>query len=324
MPNIVELVSAAAGGKREALARLLSIAERGDRRLLEIESCVSPLVGKAHVIGITGPPGAGKSTLINALLPLAQQSFGRAAVLAVDPSSPFTNGAILGDRVRMQSGQLGPSVFIRSMASRGDAGGLARAASTCVRLFDACQWPVVIIETLGVGQVELEIMNLADTVVVVLNPGWGDSIQANKAGITEAGDVFVINKADKPGVEQTRKDLLESFSQLRGKPRPEIIETTASSGEGVAALWRAIEAHKRFLQTDGDLEARRAVRRRRIIRKLISDHLGRLCDVALSSDSAASLIDESAVGTIDMPRVLRTVLEIMSEGIRKKIASHGG
>jgi LAO/AO transport system kinase len=318
MSDITELVAAATGGKREALARLLSIAEHGDRRLLEIESCISPLVGKAHVIGITGPPGAGKSTLINALLPLAQQSFGTAAVLAVDPSSPFTNGAILGDRVRMQGGQLGTSVFIRSMASRGEAGGLAPAASTCVRLFDACQWPVVVIETLGIGQVELEIMNLADTVVVVLNPGWGDSIQANKAGITEAGDIFVINKADKPGVEQTRKDLLESFSQLKGKPRPDIVETIATSGDGLAALWQAIEAHRDFLQEDGDLEMRRAGRRRRIIRKLIYDQLGRLADAALSSDSARSLIDESSVGAIEMPGILRAVLEIMSEEAAKK------
>jgi LAO/AO transport system kinase len=305
MSDITELVAAATGGKREALARLLSIAEHGDRRLLEIESCISPLVGKAHVIGITGPPGAGKSTLINALLPLAQQSFGTAAVLAVDPSSPFTNGAILGDRVRMQGGQLG-------------ARGLAPAASTCVRLFDACQWPVVVIETLGIGQVELEIMNLADTVVVVLNPGWGDSIQANKAGITEAGDIFVINKADKPGVEQTRKDLLESFSQLKGKPRPDIVETIATSGDGLAALWQAIEAHRDFLQEDGDLEMRRAGRRRRIIRKLIYDQLGRLADAALSSDSARSLIDESSVGAIEMPGILRAVLEIMSEEAAKK------
>jgi LAO/AO transport system kinase len=313
MSNIADLVADATGGKREALARLLSIAELGDHRLLEIESCVSPHVGRAHVIGITGPPGAGKSTLINALLPLAQGAFGKAAVLAVDPSSPFSKGAILGDRVRMQSGQLGSSVFIRSMASRGEAGGLARAASTCVRLFDACQWPVVVIETLGIGQVELEIMNLADTVVVVLNPGWGDSIQANKAGITEAGDIFVINKADKPGVEQTRKDLMESFSLLRGKPIPEIVETTATSGKGLAELWQAIEEHRNFLLADGDLQARRALRRRRIIRKLICDHLASLSDIALSSDRGRRLVDETAAGEIEMPGILRAVLAIMSE-----------
>lgn len=316
MSEIGELVAAALNGKREALARLLSIAERGGAAVLEIEERIAPRVGSAWVVGVTGPPGAGKSTLINALLPHAQAAMGKAAVLAVDPSSPFSNGAILGDRVRMQGRTIGPSVFIRSMASRGEMGGLARAASTCVRLFDACGWPVVIVETLGIGQVELDIMDLADTVVVVLNPGWGDTIQANKAGLTEAGDVFVINKADKPGAQQTRKDLLESLALLAKERKPEIVETVATGGEGLDALWQAIEAQRSLLADSTELNDRRALRSRRLVKKTIAHQIEHSIARLLASDRGERLIADASLGEVDLSRTIAQVLAMLSHDLK--------
>jgi LAO/AO transport system kinase len=313
LPDIQQLLAAAIGGERTALARLLSVIERADRNLLPIESHLAPLVGNALIIGITGPPGAGKSTLINRLIPQALKSFDRVAVLAIDPSSPFSQGALLGDRIRMQGGELGEKVFIRSMASRGEAGGLARATSTAVRLFDACQWPLVIIETLGIGQVELNVMNLADTVLVVLNPGWGDEIQANKAGLTEAGDVFAINKADKPGAEQTRIDLVNSVSLIASKPLPEIVATIATSDEGIAELWQAITAHQTRLLTNGQLEQRRHDRQGYMTRRIIADQVSRVMDDALDSDEAAAILSKSTIGEIDMHKALATVLALMAD-----------
>jgi LAO/AO transport system kinase len=312
LTGIADLVEAAAGGERHALARLLSIAERGDARVLEIEDLIAPLVGQAWVIGITGPPGAGKSTLINGLLPLAQKAEGRAAVVAVDPSSPFSDGAILGDRVRMQGGQYGADVFIRSMASRGEAGGLARAASTSVRLFDAAGWPVVIIETLGIGQVELDIMNLADTVLVVLNPGWGDSFQANKAGLTEAADIFVINKADREGVQQTRKDLLDSLSLLPSGHRPPILATVATTGEGMEDLWSAIEDHRARIASNGNLQALRDTRRRRIVRKTIREQLTHVVDELLDSAAAEELLAGATLGELEISSTVQKLLAMMA------------
>ena len=316
MSEIGELVAAALDGKREALARLLSIAERGGAAVLEIEERIRPRVGGAWVVGVTGPPGAGKSTLINALLPHAQAAMGKAAVLAVDPSSPFSSGAILGDRVRMQGRTFGPSVFIRSMASRGEMGGLARAASTCVRLFDACGWPVVIVETLGIGQVELDIMDLADSVVVVLNPGWGDTIQANKAGLTEAGDVFVINKADKPGAQQTRKDLLESLALLAKEPKPEIVETVATASEGVGALWQAIEAQRSLLMDSTEMSDRRALRHRRLVKKTIAHQIEHSIARLLASERGERLIADASLGEIDLSRTIAQVLAILSHDLK--------
>ncbi|MBK9179242.1 MAG: methylmalonyl Co-A mutase-associated GTPase MeaB [Acidimicrobiales bacterium] len=261
------LVDAARAGDRAALARLLSIVERGGPAAREVGRIAWPLGGRAYTVGITGAPGAGKSTLTSALIASMRARGLEVAVLAVDPSSPFSGGAILGDRVRMQDHVTDPGVFIRSMATRGHLGGLSLATPEAVRVLDAVGRPWVLVETVGVGQVEVEIAAAADTTVVVVNPGWGDAVQANKAGLLEIADVFVINKADRPGVDETRRDLEQmlELSELRGW-RPPIVATVASTGEGVEALWEAVQAHRAAIEADGVLVERR---RRRLREELV-------------------------------------------------------
>ncbi|MFK7976005.1 MAG: methylmalonyl Co-A mutase-associated GTPase MeaB [Halioglobus sp.] len=313
MADLQQLIDDALGGKRPAQARLLSAIERADENLLTIEQALAPHVGKALVVGITGPPGAGKSTLINRLIPYALQTFGRAAILAVDPSSPFSDGALLGDRVRMQAGELGENVFIRSMASRGEEGGMAQATAGAVRLFDACGWPLIIIETLGIGQVELDVMNLADTVVVVLNPGWGDEIQANKAGLTEAGDVFAINKADKPGAQQTCSDLEESVALSTTRPTPAIVATTATVDEGVDALWQAINAHQTALVETDELEKRRAQRHETMARRIIAANLEERMNQVLAEPTSLALLQQVCAGHVSYSEAAEKIMANMSK-----------
>ncbi len=207
----------------------------------------------------------GKSTLTAALLAEARRASERVAVLAIDPSSPFTGGAILGDRVRMDAHALDPGVYIRSMATRGHLGGLSLAAPEAVRVLDAAGWPWIVLETVGVGQVEVEVAGEADTTVVVVNPGWGDAVQANKAGLMEIADVFVINKADRPGTAETRHDLDAMLSlSFAGRDdegwRPPIIETVATSGDGASDLWAAVRDHRDWAADSGALARRRAER----------------------------------------------------------------
>jgi LAO/AO transport system kinase len=259
-----ELFQAAASGDRRALARLLSVVERGGEEGRELAGLTFRRAGNAYAIGLTGAPGSGKSTLASAVLVDVRKRLDiPVAVLAVDPSSPVTGGAILGDRVRMQQHALDDAVFIRSMATRGHLGGLAAAVPEAVRLLDASGWPLVIVETVGVGQVEVEVAATCDTVVVVVNPGWGDAVQANKAGLLEIADVLVINKADRPGVQETARDL-RLMVQLSGTLEwtPPIVKTVASTGEGVAELWNAIASHREHLERRGELEVRRAERAR--------------------------------------------------------------
>jgi LAO/AO transport system kinase len=268
------LLDAARAGDRAALARLLSLVERGGDGARDVGRLAYPLGGGAYTVGITGSPGAGKSTLTSSLIRHLRERDEEVAVLAIDPSSPFTGGAILGDRVRMQDHATDPGVFIRSMATRGHLGGLALAAPEAIRLLDAVGRETIIVETVGVGQVEVEIAAKADTTVVVVTPGWGDAVQANKAGLMEVADVFVINKADRPGVDQTRRDLelMLDLSDL-GEWRPPIIPTVGSSGEGVPALWQGVLDHRHHAEKSGLLEERRQRRLRDELRSIIISRL---------------------------------------------------
>jgi LAO/AO transport system kinase len=214
------LLVQARGGDRAAVARLLTLVEQGGDAAAAVDRLAFPGSGATPTIGITGSPGAGKSTLVSALVHRARTDGRRVAVLAIDPSSPFTGGAILGDRVRMGDHALDDGVFIRSMATRGHLGGLAVATPQAARLLDAVGYDLVLIETVGVGQVEVEVAGEADLTVVVVNPGWGDAVQANKAGLMEIADVFVINKADRPGAEATRRDLDQMLDLSAGPARP--------------------------------------------------------------------------------------------------------
>jgi LAO/AO transport system kinase len=271
------LFAAARAGDRASLARLLSMVERGGDDARAVSRLVYPLAGSSYTVGLTGAPGAGKSTLTSATIGHLRSMDIEVAVLAIDPSSPFSGGAILGDRVRMQDHATDPGVFIRSMATRGHLGGLSLATPEAIRLLDATGRHWVLVETVGVGQVEVEIAGKADTTVVVVNPGWGDSVQANKAGLMEIADVFVINKADRKGVDETRRDLelmldLTDLSELDGW-RPPIIPAVASEGKGVAELWDAVTAHRAHIEASGLLARRREHRLGDELREIVARRL---------------------------------------------------
>ena len=271
-----ELFDAACEGDRAALARVLSLLERGDSVAREVGRLAYQRGGKGYTVGITGAPGAGKSTLTSAVIKHLRVMQMEIAVLAIDPSSPFTGGAILGDRVRMQDHATDPGVFIRSMATRGHLGGLSLSTPEAIRMLDAVGRDWILVETVGVGQVEVEIAGKADTTVVVLNPGWGDSVQANKAGLMEIADIFVINKADRKGVEETRRDI-EQMLELSDLPheawRPPIVATVGNTGEGVPALWDAIKEHRAVIESSGELTKRREFRLREELREIVARRL---------------------------------------------------
>jgi LAO/AO transport system kinase len=251
---IEELLEGPRPVRSVVLARLISAVERGGEEANEIERAVFPRTGNAWVVGITGAPGAGKSTLTGGMVAKVRARGLRVAVLAVDPSSPFTGGAILGDRVRMLEHTLDDGVFIRSMATRGRLGGLALATPAAARLLDAAGFDVVLLETVGVGQVELEVAGIADTTVVVVNPGWGDEVQAAKAGLLEIADVFVVNKADRPGAREARSDLrlmLRTRPSAEGEWTPPILETVATEGTGIAEMVDAVWRHRAWLEREG-------------------------------------------------------------------------
>jgi len=273
-PN--QLLAAAIEGDRGAVARLLTLIERGGSTARDVGRLAYPRSGAAYTVGITGAPGAGKSTLTSAVIGHLRSQGTTLAVLAIDPSSPFTGGAILGDRVRMQDHATDPGVFIRSMATRGHLGGLSLATPEAVRLLDAVGHRWVLVETVGVGQVEVEIAGKADTTVVVVNPGWGDSVQANKAGLMEIADVFVINKADRAGVDETRRDLeqmLELSNLAHDAWRPPIVATIGSTRQGVSEMWEAVLSHRAFSESTGLLEQRRRFRSREELREIVANRL---------------------------------------------------
>ncbi|HTW19469.1 MAG TPA: methylmalonyl Co-A mutase-associated GTPase MeaB [Mycobacteriales bacterium] len=262
--DVAELVARARDGDHRSVARLISLIESSSPQLREVTAALAPHAGAAEVIGLTGSPGVGKSTTTSALLTAYRAAGKRVGVLAVDPSSPFSGGALLGDRVRMQDHATDPGVYIRSMGTRGHLGGLAWATPQAVRVLDAAGCDVVIVETVGVGQAEVEIASLADTTVVLLAPGMGDGIQAAKAGILEIADVFVVNKADRDDADHTVRDLRTMMSLAEspdpGAWKPPIVKTIASQGEGSDALVEAIARHREWLLSSGQLERRRRAR----------------------------------------------------------------
>ncbi len=263
--DVAGLVERARTGDRRAVARLISLVEDASPMLRQVSSRLVGHAGRAHVLGITGAPGVGKSTSTAALVGALRQDEQTVGVLAVDPSSPFSGGALLGDRVRMQGHAGDPGVYIRSMASRGHLGGLAWATPQAVRVLDAAGCDVVVVETVGVGQSEVEVAALADTTVVLLAPGMGDGIQAAKAGLLEVGDVYVVNKADRDGATQVARDLramLALSERSEGGWIPPIVKTVAATGDGMPALVEAIETHRGWQQDTGEQQRRRLRRAR--------------------------------------------------------------
>jgi LAO/AO transport system kinase len=257
-------------GDTRALARLLSLVEDGSPRVREVIKDLLPRTGQARIIGLTGAPGVGKSTLTGALVGAFRAAGRRLAVLAIDPTSPFTGGALLGDRIRMQEHATDEGVFIRSMATRGHLGGLAAATPQAIRVLDAAGFELIIIETVGVGQAEVAIASLADSVVVLLAPGMGDAIQAAKAGLLEVADCYVVNKADKPDAQQVVRDLrnMLALGPHHKSWKPPIITTTATTGEGLTELVTRLDEHWTWLTDSGELQRRRQARAREEITAL--------------------------------------------------------
>ncbi|WP_380285364.1 methylmalonyl Co-A mutase-associated GTPase MeaB [Kitasatospora purpeofusca] len=303
MIDVPTLVEQARQGRPRAVARLISLVENAAPELREVMAALAPYTGHAYTVGLTGSPGVGKSTSTSALVSAYRRLGKRVGVLAVDPSSPFSGGALLGDRVRMQDHATDPEVFIRSMATRGHLGGLSWAAPQALRVLDAAGCDVILVETVGVGQSEVEIAAQADTTVVLLAPGMGDGIQAAKAGILEIGDLFVVNKADRDGADATARELnhMLGLGEARepGDWRPPIVKTVAARGEGVDEVVEALEKHRAWLDEHGGL----AVRRRR----RAADEIEAIALAALRARigdlhgdrQLAALADRVAVGELD-------------------------
>ena len=262
---VPDLVERARAGQARAVARLVSLVEDESPLLRPVMAALAPHTGRAHVVGLTGAPGVGKSTSTNALIGALRAAGRTVGVLAVDPSSPFSGGALLGDRIRMQDHAADEGVFIRSMASRGHLGGLSFTTPQAVRVLEAAGFDVVLVETVGVGQSEVEVAGLADTTMVLLAPGMGDGIQAAKAGILEVGDLYVVNKADRDGADRLRRDLRSGLALTERAAdawQPPILATVAQTGQGVDDVVEGLEQHRAWLEETGQLAARRARRAR--------------------------------------------------------------
>jgi LAO/AO transport system kinase len=313
--DIDDLVVRARQGQARAVGRLISLIEDGAPELRALAVALARDTGRAQVVGITGPPGVGKSTMVSALVATFRVAGKRVGVLAVDPSSPFSGGALLGDRVRMQEHATDPEVFIRSMAARGHLGGVSWATPQALRVLAAAGYAQVLVETVGVGQSEVEVMGLADTTVVVLAPGMGDGVQAAKAGILEIADILVVNKADREGAEQTARELQHMISLGRQEVagpswRPPIVCTAAHKAQGIDDLVAAIEEHRAWMLSHGELDARRQRRAEAEVEAIALAQLhGRLGDV-LRGDALPGLAKRVVAGDLD---VYRAADELIAE-----------
>jgi LAO/AO transport system kinase len=305
------LVERARQGDPRAVARLITLVESGDEVLPQVAAALAPYTGRAQVVGLTGAPGVGKSTTTNELVRALRGRGHRVGVLAVDPSSPFTGGAILGDRVRMQDHATDPGVYIRSMSSRGHLGGLAAATPQAVRVLEGAGCDVVLVETVGVGQAEVEVASLADTTLVLLAPGMGDAIQAVKAGILEIADIFVVNKADRDGADATVRDIQGMIAlgeRGPGEWRPQVVRAVAVRGEGIDDIAAAIDKHRGWLVEHDELrrrrEARAAAEVEAIALAVLRDRMGSLRD----GTGIASLAERVAAGSLDPYAAARELL----------------
>jgi LAO/AO transport system kinase len=294
----IAIAEALAAGDRRAVARAISMVEDADPGLPTLSAAVYPRTHGAQTVGITGAPGVGKSTLAGVLVRLAREQDRRVAVLAVDPTSPYTGGALLGDRVRMQEHATDTDVFIRSMATRGHLGGMALAAPEAVRILDAAGYDLIVLETVGVGQAEVDVAAATDTAVVVLAPGLGDAVQMAKAGILEVADVFVVNKADRDGANEVLRELRQMLHLGEARPwSPPVLATTANAGGSVPELWAAIAEHRAWSETSGQLREKRRARLLREVEALAAERSRVAAARALAA--ADGLIDDLEARRID-------------------------
>jgi LAO/AO transport system kinase len=313
--SVDDLVARARKGEPRAVARLVSLVEDASPHLRQLTAALMPFTGNASIVGITGAPGVGKSTSTSALVSAYRTTGQRVGVLAVDPSSPFSGGALLGDRIRMQEHATDPEVFIRSMASRGHLGGLAWATPQAVRVLDAAGCDVVLIETVGVGQAEVDVASLADSTVVLLAPGMGDGIQAAKAGILEIADLLVVNKADRDGAQSTVRDLramLALGQRAPGAWRPPVLTTIASRGEGVDDVVADLNRHRAWMAQTGELSRRRHTRAAAEIEALAVASVRQQLDGLHGGAALPRLADDVLAGRSDPYRAADELLAALT------------
>ena len=299
-------------GDRRALARLFTVLEQDADAAPALMRAVHSCIGGAYCIGVTGSPGAGKSTIVDGIVRIAREDGACVGVLAVDPTSPFTGGAVLGDRIRMQRHALDEGVFIRSLGTRGRQGGLSRTVGAAVKLLDASGRDLVIVETVGVGQTELDIMGVADSVLVVLTPESGDAVQAMKAGLTEIADLFVVNKSDREGAGRLAATMMSALEMAapEEKPRPVVLKTQADRGEGLSALYDAVMEHRRAIEASSVLDRRRRARRRRELTETLTDSVRQAVARLLSeSEEVKELEARVEAGEIDPYSAAARILE---------------
>jgi len=297
-----EIAKKLLAGEQRALSRLITLLERGDPEAAVAMKAVDGHTGRAYTVGITGPPGAGKSTIVDQLTQLARTAGLTVGIIAVDPTSPYSGGAILGDRIRMQRHYLDSGVFIRSVATRGQAGGLPRIVKSMVRALDAFGIDLILVETVGVGQTELGIVSVADTVLVALNPESGDAIQTLKAGVMEIADVFLVNKADRDGAQQMATAITGMLQMSASTPSwdPPVVLTTAHTGQGIEDLWHKIEEHRQFQTTSGELEDRRGRQRKQEFLEAVEEVLAqRLRDKVESDPGLNATLEQVAAKETD-------------------------
>ncbi|KND27207.1 MULTISPECIES: methylmalonyl Co-A mutase-associated GTPase MeaB [Streptomyces] len=318
MQDVSTLVAQAREGRPRAVARLISLVEGASPQLREVMAALAPLTGGAYVVGLTGSPGVGKSTSTSALVTAYRRAGRRVGVLAVDPSSPFSGGALLGDRVRMSEHASDPGVYIRSMATRGHLGGLAWSAPQAIRVLDAAGCEVILVETVGVGQSEVEIASQADTSVVLLAPGMGDGIQAAKAGILEIGDVYVVNKADRDGADATARELNHMLglgeSRRPGDWRPPIVKTVAARAEGIDEVVQALEKHRAWMEERGVLADRRRARAAREVETIAVTALRERIGDLHGDRRLSALAERIVAGELDPYRAADELVAGLTEG----------